>query len=138
MKKNYIFELPMIVRDYECDLQGIVNNANYQHYMEHTRHQFLLTKGVSFIELHQRGIDAVVARLTIDFKTPLRSDDAFTSCLILKKEGIRYVFFQDIYRKSDGQCVIRGRVDVVCLVNGRLADCPELNEMFKDCFDSSL
>ena len=31
---NYIYELEMKVRDYECDLQGIVNNANYQHYLD--------------------------------------------------------------------------------------------------------
>ena len=40
MKKSYIFQLEMMVRDYECDIQGIVNNANYLHFMEHTRHQF--------------------------------------------------------------------------------------------------
>jgi len=45
---NYIYELEMKVRDYECDLQGIVNNANYQHYLEHTRHEFLTSVGVSF------------------------------------------------------------------------------------------
>lgn len=59
MKTDYIFELNMKVRDYECDLQGIVNNANYQHYIEHTRHEFLLSKGISFADLHARGIDAV-------------------------------------------------------------------------------
>mgnify|MGYP000076768217 len=52
---NYIYELPMKVRDYECDLQGIVNNANYQHYLEHTRHEFLLSAGVSFAGLHEQG-----------------------------------------------------------------------------------
>ena len=38
--KEYVYQLKMKVRDYECDLEGIVNNANYQHYMEHTRHEF--------------------------------------------------------------------------------------------------
>ncbi len=52
---NYIYELHMKVRDYECDLQGIVNNANYQHYLEHTRHEFLLSAGVSFAATARAG-----------------------------------------------------------------------------------
>lgn len=126
---KYIFELPLKVRDYECDLQGIVNNANYMHYTEHTRHEFLLSHGVSFADLHRRGIDAVVARVQMQFKTPLRSGDAFLSRLGLKKEGIKYVFLQDIFR-ADGRLAYRSRVETVCLVNGQLADCPELNERF--------
>ena len=129
---NYIFELPFRVRDYECDLQGIVNNANYQHYTEHTRHEFLLSRGVSFASLHERGIDAVVARLSMSFKTPLRSGDSFVCRLALKKEGLRYVFQQDIYRLPDERVVVRATIDTVCLINGRLSDCPELNEIFKD------
>ena len=70
---GYAFELPFKVRDYECDLEGIVNNANYQHYMEHTRHEFLLAAGISFAEMYQAGITPVVARIQIAFKTPLRS-----------------------------------------------------------------
>ena len=50
--EKYIYELKLKVRDYECDLQGIVNNANYQHYLEHTRHEFLTSTGMSFAKLH--------------------------------------------------------------------------------------
>ena len=117
---DYIFELRLKVRDYECDLQGIVNNANYQHYIEHTRHEFLLAHNVSFSDLHSRGIDAVVARLNMR----------------LKKEGIKYVFMQDIFRASDMKLVVKAQVDTVCLVNGRLSDCQELNEAFAPFFQS--
>lgn len=126
---NYIFSLEMEVRDYECDLQGIVNNANYQHYTEHTRHEFLRSHGVSFAELHARGIDAVVARMQLQFKTPLRSTDRFVSRLALRKEGIKYVFQQDIFRLPDERPVLKSTVEAVCLVDGKLSDCEELNRL---------
>lgn len=123
----------MKVRDYELDCQGIVNNANYQHYIEHTRHEFILTHGISFADLHQRGIDAVVARLTMSFKTPLRSGDDFLSCLNVQKEGIKYVFSQDIYRQKDHQLCLRAKVDIVCLVDGELVrNVPELDRLLEE------
>lgn len=131
---NYIFELPMKVRDYECDLQGIVNNANYQHYLEHTRHEFLLAHHISFAQLHEQGTDAVVARITMQFKVPLRSGDEFISKLWLKKEGLKYVFMQDIFRASDMKLAVRAQVDTVCLINGRLSDSAQLNEAFAPFF----
>ena len=123
--EKYIYELKMKVRDYECDLQGIVNNANYQHYIEHTRHEFLLSAGISFAQLHEQGIDAVVARLSIAFKTPLRSGDEFVSKLYLKK---------DIFRLPDLKPVIKATVDTVCLINGRLGESQLLNETFAPYF----
>ena len=125
---KYAYELKMKVRDYECDLEGIVNNANYQHYMEHTRHEFLLEAGISFADMHDHGIDAVVARVTIAYKVPLRSRDEFLSCLRIYHEGVRYVFKQDIYRLPDMKLAARGTVDTVCLVNGKLSRCPELED----------
>ena len=128
--EKYIFELSMKVRDYECDLQGIVNNANYQHYIEHTRHEFLTSTGVSFAILHEEGIDPVVARLTMAFKTPLKSGDEFVSKLYLKKEGIKYVFYQDIFRKADNKPVLKSTVETVCVVNGRLSTSTLFDEVF--------
>ena len=129
--KNYAYQLKMKVRDYECDMEGIVNNANYQHYMEHTRHEFLLETGISFAEMCEQNIISVVARIAIDYKTPLRSRDEFLSCLNIRQEGIRYVFYQDIYRLPDMKLATRGKVDIVCLVDGKLSRCPELEEKLK-------
>ncbi|MCP3894130.1 MAG: acyl-CoA thioesterase [Bacteroides sp.] len=131
---DYIYELTLKVRDYECDLQGIVNNANYQHYLEHTRHEFLLSVGVSFAELHEQGVDPVVARINMAFKTPLKSGDECVSKLYMKKEGIKYVFYQDLFRKSDNKAVLKATVETVCVVNGRLAN----SDLFDTLFASYL
>lgn len=120
MTDKYTFSIEMKVRDYECDLQGIVNNANYQHYLEHARHEFLLSKGISFAGLHRQGVDPVVARISMAFKAPLHSGDEFACRLYVKKEGIRYVFYQDIYRLPDNKLALKGVVETVCVTNGRL------------------
>lgn len=129
--KDYIFKLELNVRDYECDLQGIVNNANYLHYIEHTRHEFLKKTGVSFADLHNKGIDAVVARMNLQYKTPLKADDKFVSCLNVIKEGIRYTFHQDVYKLNEMQLCFKATVDVACIVNGRLGKSEELDSMLE-------
>lgn len=116
----YIYELEFKVRDYECDLQGIVNNSVYQNYLEHTRHEFLSDRGISFATLHDEGIDAVVARIEMAFKTPLRSGDEFVCKLNVTKEGIKYIFNQDIFRKADNKLCLSGKVTTVVIINGKL------------------
>jgi len=133
-KQPYSFEIQFPVRDYECDLQGIVNNANYLHYMEHTRHEFLRAQQVSFAGLHDRGIDCVVARINIHYKSPLRSMDDIRSRLQVKKEGLRFVFLHEIRRAADNALCAKAQVDIVCIVNGRLSDCEELNQTFAPFF----
>lgn len=115
------YRLTLKVRDYECDLQGIVNNANYQHYLEHARHEYLRTIRFSFSKLHDEGFDFVVARLEMAFKTPLKSGDIFTVTVLMKKEGIRWVFIQNIYREPEQTLVVKAKVDSVCLINGKLS-----------------
>ena len=115
----------MEVRDYECDIQGIVNNANYLQYLEHTRHKFLQSKNLSFAELHEQGVDVVVARMNLQYKVPLRCDDEFISRLNVCKEGLRYVFHQDIFRASDEKLCLRATVELVGMKDGRLANTPE-------------
>ncbi|MDR0431257.1 MAG: acyl-CoA thioesterase [Tannerellaceae bacterium] len=118
--KDYIYKQTIKVRDYECDLQGVVNNSNYQRYMEHTRHEFLESLGENFGKMHDKGVDAFVSRVDIRYKTSLRSGDSFISCLNLSKEGPKLIFHQDIYRASDHTQATKGKVEIVVVENGKL------------------
>lgn len=132
MEKKHDYTLKMLVRDYECDIEGIVNNANYLHYLEHTRHQYLLEKGISFAKLHQEGIDLVVARINIAYKFPLTSGDEFLSCIKVQKEGLKYVFLQEIYRLKDLKLSIRARVESVSIVHGKLGEYAPLASLLQN------
>lgn len=127
---THIYETEMEVRDYECDIQGIVNNANYLHYTEHTRHLFLQAAGLSFSSLHAQGVDPVVARMTLQYKYPLRCDDRFVSRLHIEKKGIRYVFHHEILLSATRRLCFRAEVELVCLINGRLGESEQIDNAF--------
>lgn len=120
----------METRDYELDAQGVVNNANYQHYLEATRHKWLQQEGYSFQKWHEEGIDMMVSEVNIKYKTPLRGMDTFVSCFNVRQEGARFIFDQDIYRKSDMKLCVSAQVTSVCLIDGRLSRGEEIREMF--------
>lgn len=95
-------ELEFKVRDYECDMDHVVNNAVYLNYLEHARHEFLAGLGIRFGELARQGVSLVVTRIEIDFKASLVSGDTFYVRTSLGRKGrIRLKFNQDIYRKAD-------------------------------------
>lgn len=120
MNQKYIYELEFLVRDYECDLQGIVNNAVYQNYLEHTRHEFMHSVDIDFANLHEEGIDPVVTRVELDYKFPLKSLDKFIVGINLRREGrLRFIFDQTIYRLSDKKIILEAKITAVFLQNGR-------------------
>lgn len=113
-------QVEFLVRDYECDLQGVVNNANYQHYLEHARHELLISKGVSFADLHDEGIDLIVTRVEIDYKYPLRSRDRFIIRTVIERHGnVRLIFNQEIFRLPDEKTVVKAKVTGVATRKGK-------------------
>jgi acyl-CoA thioester hydrolase len=108
---DYIYRLEFSVRDYECDLAGMVNNAAYLNYIEHARHEYLKSRGLDFAALAQKGIYMVVIRIEVDYLYPLRSGDNFY--VVLRPERVsrlRFAFQQDIFRLPDERPVIKARV----------------------------
>ena len=117
---DYLFELDFTVRDYECDLQGIVNNSVYMNYLEHTRHEFLKEMDGDFAELAKQNILPMVYKAELEYKSSLRSGDEFTVKVKVGKEGsLKAIFQQDIYKKSDNILMLKGKITVVVLGNGR-------------------
>ncbi len=117
---DHHFELELQVRDYECDLQGIVNNAVYQNYLEHCRHKFLNSVGLDFAQLHNDGIDAVVIKAELEYKFPLRPGDKFLIRLRMKKQGrLRIIFDQQIIRKADEKLMVNAKITAVLTRNNR-------------------
>ena len=103
--------LQMAVRDYECDLQGVVNNAVYQNYLEHARHEFLKTQKLDFAALAKAGINLVVVRAELDYKSPLTSGDEFIVKTWLERiSRLKLGFHQTITRISDQKLIVAALV----------------------------
>jgi acyl-CoA thioester hydrolase len=99
------------VRDYECDLQGVVNNAVYQNYLEHARHEYLKSIDIDFAALAAQGINLVVTRVEIDYRLSLTSGDRFVVEVRPERlSKVRIGFRQDIRRLPDGREVVNALV----------------------------
>ena len=99
---QYAHAIELQVRDYECDLQGVVNNAVYQNYLEHARHEFLRSRGIDFADVTAAGINLVVTRALLDYRKSLVSGDIFSvRSLVRQASKLRFEFHQDIFRLPD-------------------------------------
>ncbi|MGD8483487.1 MAG: acyl-CoA thioesterase [Thioalkalispiraceae bacterium] len=132
--QNSRYQVAMSVRDYECDIQGIVNNAVYQNYLEHARHEYLKSVGINFAELAQQGINLVVVRIELDYKLPLRTgDDFFVTVEMQRESRVKFAFEQKIHRAHDEQLMLSGRVIGTALADNGRPKIPEaLQAMFSD------
>ncbi len=111
MTQEYTFQLEMKVRDYECDLQGIVNNSVYQNYLEHARHEFLISRELSFAKFAKNKVDLVVTRAELLYKASLRPGESFTVGANFERKGkVGFRFYQDIFR-SDGTLILTATIE---------------------------
>lgn len=131
---HYTHQLEFKVRDYECDMQGVVNNGVYQNYLEHARHEFLQSHGINFAEVTASGINLVVTRAELDYKNSLVSNDLFVvRSLIRQVSRVRFEFQQDVFRLPDEKLMLAARITGTSLNQQGRPFVPEvLAELFSD------
>jgi len=129
-----MYKLYLRVRDYECDLQKVVNNSVYQNYLEHARHEFLLEKGVDFAALAEIGINLMVVRVELDYKKPLVSqDDFYVTVEVQKISRIKYAFIQNIYHKENDKLMVLGKtIGIAVNPKGRPMAFAQLDDLIDD------
>ncbi len=122
------FSVEFKVRDYECDMQGIVNNGVYFNYLEHARHEFLLHHGLDFAALTAQKIHLVVIRSEMDYKHSLTSGDRFRVEVAVEQiSKVKFGFRQQVVRLSDEKVALEALVTGTALnERGRPFAMPEI------------
>ena len=101
----------MEVRDHELDRFGVVNNAVYQNYLEHARHAFLASRGISLTHLLEEKFRPVITRIDLEYLLPLQSGDSFSVQLWLTRlTRVKFQFFQQIQKIHSMQSTTRAQV----------------------------
>ena len=101
----------MEVRDHELDRFGVVNNAVYQNYLEHARHAFLASRGISLTHLLEEKFRPVVTRIDLEYLHPLLSGDSFSVQLWLTRlTRVKFHFFQQIQKIPSMRSTTRAQV----------------------------
>jgi acyl-CoA thioester hydrolase len=103
---DFVHELR--VRYGECDPQGIVFNANYLAYFDHTVTELWRASSMgSWEAMTSRGVDVVVGEANLRFRAPARFDDLIAIHARVAKFGTTSLTLEmEIQR--DGDVLIEG------------------------------
>jgi acyl-CoA thioester hydrolase len=97
-----VCECTLIVRTYECDSYGHVNNANYLNYLEYARYEFLKDAGFDYPAMIRAGYGVYVARVEINYKKSAAADDLLLiRSWPIKKGAVSGVIAQEIRRGEE-------------------------------------
>ncbi len=126
-----MFTTDLTVRDYECDQQGIVNNAVYLNYLQHARFELGRTIGLDWIELASRGVNLVVRRVELDyFKSLKTGDEIRISAVPYRKGKFRFYFDQEIRLLPENELILKAHLTVACVIDGKPAAPAEFDTWF--------
>jgi acyl-CoA thioester hydrolase len=109
------FSWPIRVYWEDTDAGGVVYHAQYLHFFERARSEWLRSAGISQVDLRvQDDCLLVVKSLSLDYARPARYDDELNVLVKMKHIGhASFMVIQELHRGSE--CLSRADVKIACL-----------------------
>ena len=116
VKVDFKFNHKLRVRFAETDLQGIVFNGNYLTYYDVAWTEYFRAMGMAWKDIVETGADTVLARTTIEFKSPAHFDDVLEVYTRVSKIGNTSITFDfEIYPEGDERLIGTSSSLYVCV-----------------------
>lgn len=91
---------------YETDKMGIVHHANYLHYLEESRINFLDSNSLSYALLESKGIYSPTSKISISYKKPVTYGDVIeVETYLAEVSPVRFIFKYVIKNQKTGELV---------------------------------
>jgi acyl-CoA thioester hydrolase len=116
VKSDFRFHHNIRVRFADTDLQGIVFNGNYLTFYDVAWTEYFREIGLTWKAMIDSGVDTVLARTTIEFKSPAEFDEVLEVHTRVSKIGNTSITFDfEIYPEGEERLIGRAQSLYVCV-----------------------
>jgi acyl-CoA thioester hydrolase len=125
MKNEFNFHHTLRVRFAETDLQGIVFNGNYLMYYDVAWTEYFRALGLDYQKMLEMDADTVLAKTTIEYKSPARFDELLEIYTRVSKIGNTSLIFDfEIYPQGEDRLISTASNLYVCIDSKTLKPVP--------------
>ena len=130
MKSRFRFHHDIRVRFADTDLQSIVFNANYLTYYDVAWTEYFRAIGYEWKDLLALGVDTVLARTMMEFKSPARFDEILEVYTRISRIGTTSMTFEfAIYPQGEDRLINSATSLYVCVDPKKLTSTPIPSEL---------
>jgi acyl-CoA thioester hydrolase len=116
VKSDFRFHHKIRVRFADTDLQGIVFNGNYLTFYDVAWTEYFREIGLTWQAMIDSGVDTVLARTTIEFKSPAKFDEVLEVHARVSKIGNTSIIFDfEIYPEDEVRLIGTAKSLYVCV-----------------------
>ncbi len=121
---------PVRVYYEDTDAGSIVYHANYLHFLERARTEFLRQGGISQQQLFEKSLAFVVKKVEIDYKFPARLDDLLDILTeVIELRRAKVILSQSIWKENI--CLVQAKVVIACVNLDNLKPMAIPNEIYQ-------